>query len=45
MKVIIFDFDGTVADTLPICFHAFKYVFQKSDAKELTSADIKEMLR
>lgn len=39
MKAIIFDFDGT----LPICFHAFKYVFQKYDEKELTSADIKEM--
>lgn len=43
MKAIIFDFDGTVADTLPICFYAFKYVFQKYDEKELTSTDIKNM--
>jgi len=26
MKAIIFDFDGTLADTLPLCFYAFQAV-------------------
>ena len=24
MKAIVFDFDGTLANTLPICFYAFQ---------------------
>ncbi len=43
IKAIISEFDGTVANTLPICFHVFKYVFQKYDEKELTSIVIKKM--
>ena len=43
MKAIVFDFDGTLANTLPICFYAFQNVFKEFDQKDLTSDDIKEM--
>lgn len=43
MKAIIFDFDGTLANTLPICFYAFQQVFKEFDKKDLTSNEIKEM--
>ncbi|WP_078579947.1 HAD family hydrolase [Salipaludibacillus agaradhaerens] len=43
MKAIIFDFDGTLADTLPICFDAFQNVFKKFDDKDLSSKEIKAM--
>jgi pyrophosphatase PpaX len=43
MKAIIFDFDGTIADTLPICYDAFQYVFKEFDNKDLSSEEIKEM--
>ncbi|SER79428.1 phosphoglycolate phosphatase/pyrophosphatase PpaX [Psychrobacillus sp. OK032] len=43
MKAIIFDFDGTLANTLPICFYAFQHVFKVFDNKDLTSKEIKEM--
>src|SRR4051812_10652018 len=43
MKAIIFDFDGTLANTLPICFYAFQHVFKVFDNKDLTSNEIKEM--
>ncbi|WP_230126432.1 HAD family hydrolase [Bacillus sp. CECT 9360] len=43
MKAIIFDFDGTIADTLPICYYAFQSVFKEFDNKELSSDEIKEM--
>lgn len=43
MKAIIFDFDGTLANTLPICFYAFQRVFKEFDNKDLTSEEIKEM--
>ncbi len=43
MKAIIFDFDGTLANTLPVCFHAFQQVFKKYDQRELTNEDVKAM--
>ncbi len=43
MKAIVFDFDGTLANTLPICFYAFQNVFKEFDKKDLTSNEIKEM--
>ena len=43
MKAIVFDFDGTLANTLPICFNAFQNVFQEFDKRDLTSNEIKEM--
>jgi pyrophosphatase PpaX len=43
MKAFIFDFDGTVADTLPVCFYAFQSVFKEYDQKEVTEKDIISM--
>lgn len=43
MKAVIFDFDGTLADTLPICFYAFQAVFKAFDNLELTPEEIKAM--
>ncbi|AHX21656.1 MULTISPECIES: HAD family hydrolase [Bacillus cereus group] len=43
MKTILFDFDGTLADTLPLCYYAFQCVFKEYDNKELTSEEIKVM--
>jgi pyrophosphatase PpaX len=36
IKNVIFDFDGTVADTLPVLFHASERVFQKYDRRMIT---------
>ena len=33
MKAIIFDFDGTLANTLPICYDAFQNVFKNLTIK------------
>ncbi|MEH7238014.1 HAD family hydrolase [Bacillus sp. JJ1562] len=43
MKAIIFDFDGTLADTLPVCFYAFQAVFKEFDNTEVTPDEIKAM--
>ncbi|WP_080875479.1 HAD family hydrolase [Oceanobacillus timonensis] len=43
MKAVIFDFDGTLADTLPVCFHAFQAVFKEFDNRILTSDEVKAM--
>ena len=43
MKAVILDFDGTLANTLPICYCAFKRVFSEFDNRELSSEDIKAM--
>lgn len=43
IKAIIFDFDGTLADTLLVCFLAFESVFEKFDNLEVTSEEIKAM--
>ncbi|SFB07525.1 pyrophosphatase PpaX [Lentibacillus halodurans] len=43
MKAIIFDFDGTLADTLPICYRAFQDVFRTFDGKELSDDNVRAM--
>lgn len=43
MKAVIFDFDGTLANTLPICYYAFQNVFKEFDNKDLSSEEIKAM--
>jgi pyrophosphatase PpaX len=43
IKAVIFDFDGTLADTLPVCFLAFQAVFKKYDDREVTPEEIKSM--
>ncbi len=40
IKAVIFDFDGTLADTLPVCFLAFESVFRKFDNREVSSEEI-----
>lgn len=42
-KAIIFDFDGTLADTLPICYYSFQKVFKQFDDRELSAEEIKLM--
>ena len=39
MKIAV-DFDGTIADTLPVSFEAFRYVFNKYDQRSLTDEEI-----
>ncbi|RSD26930.1 HAD family hydrolase [Mesobacillus subterraneus] len=43
MKAVIFDFDGTLADTLPVCFEAFETVFKNFDNRVVTTEEIKAM--
>ncbi|HLR03212.1 MAG TPA: HAD-IA family hydrolase [Virgibacillus sp.] len=43
MKAIIFDFDGTLADTLPVCFYAFQTVFKEFDRINVTTDEVKAM--
>jgi pyrophosphatase PpaX len=43
IKAVLFDFDGTLADTLPVCFLAFESVFNKFDERDVTTEEIKSM--
>ena len=43
MKAVIFDFDGTLANTLPVCDYAFQSVFKEFDNRELSSGEIRAM--
>jgi pyrophosphatase PpaX len=43
IKAVLFDFDGTLADTLPVCFLAFESVFKKFDDREVSTEEIKAM--
>ncbi|MEO3944272.1 HAD family hydrolase [Gorillibacterium sp. CAU 1737] len=42
-KAILFDFDGTLADTLPVCFYSFQKVFGKYDNRTLSHEEIIQM--
>ncbi|MFB5189171.1 HAD family hydrolase [Alicyclobacillus fastidiosus] len=42
-QTVVFDFDGTVADTLPICYYAFQQVFRAFDGRQLQEAEIQRM--
>ncbi|GIP27474.1 phosphoglycolate phosphatase [Paenibacillus sp. J23TS9] len=37
---VLFDFDGTLADTLPLSFHAFKEVFRKYTGRDYTNEEL-----
>ncbi|MFC5703276.1 HAD family hydrolase [Cohnella faecalis] len=39
-KTVLFDFDGTLADTLPLSFKAFKAVFEKYDNRIVTEEQL-----
>lgn len=43
-KGYIFDFDGTLADTLPVCFEAFRRTLRKFTGREYTDRDIRSHL-
>ncbi|MFD2630396.1 HAD family hydrolase [Oceanobacillus kapialis] len=43
MKAFLFDFDGTLANTLPVAYYAFQQVFDMYDGKELTNEDVRNM--
>lgn len=40
IKAIIFDFDGTLADTLPLCINSFQLCFEKTLGKKFTEEEI-----
>lgn len=42
-KVIIFDFDGTIADTLPLCFESFRRTFYKFNNETLSDHQIEAL--
>ncbi|GKU77416.1 HAD family hydrolase [Paenibacillus sp. L3-i20] len=43
IKVVLFDFDGTLADTLPLSFHAFKTVFKQYDNRDVSNDELVAM--
>ena len=43
LQTVLFDFDGTIADTLPVSFKAFNYVFNKYDKRNLTDKEIMQL--
>ncbi|MBO9597277.1 MAG: HAD family hydrolase [Cohnella sp.] len=43
ITTVLFDFDGTLADTLPLSFKAFKSVFEKYDNRTLSEEQIVAM--
>ncbi|MDR6552661.1 NUDIX hydrolase N-terminal domain-containing protein [Paenibacillus qinlingensis] len=40
IKAVLFDFDGTLADTLPLSFYAFKHVFKKYDDRDVSTDEL-----
>ena len=40
IKPAIFDFDGTLADTIPLCREAFRRAIRKLDGRILTDEEI-----
>lgn len=40
MRTLLFDFDGTVADTLPLIFTAFRSTFERFLQKHYTDDQI-----
>ncbi|MDS0527673.1 HAD hydrolase-like protein [Clostridium sp. SHJSY1] len=40
IKMVAFDFDGTIADTIPMCIEAFKKVISPYAGHELTEHEI-----
>lgn len=43
LKTVIFDFDGTLADTLPIVYKSFQHIFENYRNEKKTDEDIKAM--
>ncbi|MFM1650687.1 HAD family hydrolase [Brevibacillus sp. B_LB10_24] len=43
VKAVLFDFDGTLADTLPVIYLAFQGVFREFEQREVTPEEIVKM--
>ncbi|MFB5661102.1 HAD family hydrolase [Alteribacillus sp. HJP-4] len=43
LKAIIFDFDGTLANTLPVNIYSFQQVFKKFDNKSLSNNEVVDL--
>lgn len=43
ITTVLFDFDGTLADTLPLCIHSIGEAFMKYDGKSLSGPDVVAM--
>ena len=43
LQGVIFDLDGTVGDTLPVCFVAFREVFQRYLGRDYSDKEIRSM--
>lgn len=43
LKTVIFDFDGTLADTLPIVYKSFQHIFKTYRNEEKTDEEVKAM--
>lgn len=42
-ELVIFDFDGTIADTLPLCFESFRQTFQYYNNENLSDNQIEAL--
>jgi pyrophosphatase PpaX len=43
LEGLVFDLDGTLADTLPVCFHAYRTVFVNFLGRSFTDGEIAEL--
>lgn len=43
IKAVLFDFDGTLADTLPLSFTAFRTVFKQYEDRDVTNEELVAM--
>ncbi|WP_342563580.1 HAD hydrolase-like protein [Paenibacillus sp. FSL R7-0345] len=43
IQAVLFDFDGTLADTLPLSFTAFRTVFKQYENREVTNEELVAM--
>lgn len=43
IRAAIFDFDGTLADTLLLCYHSFRIAFKAFDGKDFKDEEIRSM--
>ena len=41
LKALIFDFDGTIANTLPVCINAFKRTVEPVLGKEMSLQEVR----
>src|ERR1700687_4874106 len=40
IKGLLFDFDGTLANTLPVCIKTFQYTFQEYTGRSFTEQEV-----